>query len=90
MDSFGSNGHHGSIRLVRSDPRHCGSDPWGWFKIKVINEKKYVYAFESMRYPGLHLDAYDEDGEHAKLRLVKAGVNNIGGDPWGWFRFIKE
>ena len=43
-----------------------------------------------MRYSGLHFDVYDGKGQHASLRLVKADVNNIGGDPWGWFRFIKE
>lgn len=91
LDAYDGNGHHGKIRMVngwKNRIMNIGNDPWGWFKLKHIKDKQ-IYALESMRYPGLYLDAHSSNGNHASIRLVCADPTNIGNDPWGWFKVVR-
>ena len=83
LDAHSRSGSHAQIRLVNANVQTIGGDPWGWFTEKRIDED--TYAFESRRYPGYFLDAHSANGRHAQMRLVKASVEGIGADPWGWF-----
>ena len=83
LEAYGKNGAQAEIRLVKVNLKSIGKDPYGWFTRKKISND--VHAFESQRYPGYFLAAWGKRGPHAKIRLLKAEVDNIGSDPWGWF-----
>lgn len=86
LDAFGQEGNHGQIRLVKDDPV-AKAGKWGLFSLKYGGANGTV-AFESTRYPGYHLDAHGQAGNHAQIRLVKD-------DPvrtavvWGLFKIRK-